>query len=218
MSTSRSTPHFNDAVAAHFRAARELRFVSQDGVAAGMRALGFPWTRSMVGNYENGIRQVELPELLALLACASTSLAAAFDEIGEVEVSEEIHLRGDQILDVILGARGLAADEDPRWKRSVSVAEQIEREATGDAERAAAKSLGVEPTTIVEASRRLWGRTLSRERDARMRERLPGASASSERAFRGHVTRTLLDELAPRVEAMQRRRRKPATTKRKAKR
>jgi transcriptional regulator with XRE-family HTH domain len=73
--------------------------------------------------------------------------------------------------------------------------------AAGDAERIAARRLGVPFAAVVAAALATWGRGLTEERDARAAERAgPDASARSAQAARGHVTRELYGELAPAIE------------------
>ena len=89
-----------------------------------------------------------------------------------------------------------------------------------DAEMKAARKLGIEPAVIVAESRRLWGRTLTEERDFRVksfigigdlvehidqmrarglkpRQPRPGVitAARAVQARRGHITRALVEEL-----------------------
>ena len=72
--------------------------------------------------------------------------------------------------------------------------------AAGEAERKAARVLGVSPVTIAAASFRSWGRSLTEEREARLAEKGTGdASPRVLQAQRGHVTRALLSELSQQV-------------------
>ncbi len=76
----------------------------------------------------------------------------------------------------------------------------VER-AAGDAERIAARRLGVPSLALIAAALATWGHGLTQERDARAAERAgPGASARTAQAARGHVTRALYRELAPAIE------------------
>lgn len=75
-----------------------------------------------------------------------------------------------------------------------------------DAERKAARRLGVTTEAIVNAARRLWGRTLTKERDTRVKDSKGTDSARSLQALRGHVTRELLDELQQGLKNKRRRR------------
>ena len=73
--------------------------------------------------------------------------------------------------------------------------------AAGDAERIAARRLGVPFAAVVAAALATWGHGLTEERDTRAAKRAgPGASARSAQAARGHVTRELYGELGPAIE------------------
>jgi hypothetical protein len=73
-------------------------------------------------------------------------------------------------------------------------------DALNDAERKAARTLGVPASAIALAARRLWGRGLTAERDRRVDEQIGGdATPRTAQAHRGHVTRALLAELSPLV-------------------
>jgi transcriptional regulator with XRE-family HTH domain len=73
---------------------------------------------------------------------------------------------------------------------------QVERAAAGEAEQNAARTFGVEALEVAAAAHRLWGRSLTAEREARVEAESGGdIPASAVRARRGHVTRALLAEL-----------------------
>lgn len=127
-----------------------------------------------------------------------TRATVAAIEIGrrELSLAEFVTLRGADVaageLDVFFAKarakRGAAGDD----------AEHME------AEIKAARRLGVEPGAVVAAARRLWGRTLTDQRDALVRaaigeSRPAGAHAGVARAIqarRGHVTRVLVADLS----------------------
>src|SRR5205823_23554 len=68
----------------------------------------------------------------------------------------------------------------------------------GVAEQKASRRLGVSPEEVARAAGSLWSRSLAEERDARLLRLAPvGASARTIQALRGHITRTLLQELEP---------------------
>lgn len=74
-------------------------------------------------------------------------------------------------------------------------------EAVGDAERKAARRLGVDPVALSAAAYRTWGRSFVAKRDgAAELEKAAGTDRRSLQAVRGHVTRQLLAELAPILE------------------
>lgn len=65
-----------------------------------------------------------------------------------------------------------------------------------DADRKAATRLAVDPLVVAVAAQLLWGRSLTDERDRRVRDSAPAdASPRSIQAIRGRVTRHLLDEI-----------------------
>jgi hypothetical protein len=77
--------------------------------------------------------------------------------------------------------------------------------AHGETERKAARTLHVDdPAEVAVAALRLWGRSLTQERDARVVDAAaPDASPRTLQALRGHVTRHLLEEIEPIVRKAQ---------------
>lgn len=69
--------------------------------------------------------------------------------------------------------------------------------AAGQTEVKAAYKLHVKPLDISLAAFRLWGRSLTQERNRRVSEAARQATLRSLQATKGHITRTLLKELAP---------------------
>ena len=63
--------------------------------------------------------------------------------------------------------------------------------------RKAAGRLNARPEDFGVLARMLWGRSLSAERDARLEERGAASDPRSRQRQRGHITRQLLDEIAP---------------------
>jgi hypothetical protein len=64
-----------------------------------------------------------------------------------------------------------------------------------DAERHAARKLGVSPERLNVVAMRRWGRTLAEERDHRLSDQTRDSSPRSRQALRGHITRDLMNEL-----------------------
>ena len=82
-------------------------------------------------------------------------------------------------------------------RRAARRAIQRRVDAEFDAEIKAARRLGVSEVEITAVARRLWDRTLTAERNARVAERAPkDATQRTLQAHRGHVTRSLVAELA----------------------
>ena len=70
-----------------------------------------------------------------------------------------------------------------------------------DAEQEAASRLGVSRYDVAVMARRLWERSFTDERDARVAQKAgPEASAPTVRTYRGHVRRELLGELRAEIE------------------
>ena len=66
---------------------------------------------------------------------------------------------------------------------------------SGEAEKKLAARLGVTPRKVAVQAVKLWGRTLTAEREARLKDRLgdtPDSSAGSLQTTRGHITRELI--------------------------
>lgn len=71
-----------------------------------------------------------------------------------------------------------------------------------EGEQKAGRRLGVSGFVIAEAAHRLWDHGLTDERERRLREAAPEGGERQVRAVRGHITRRLMEELAPVVEVV----------------
>jgi len=85
----------------------------------------------------------------------------------------------------------------PKAKNEVLVL--AAKDAKRDAELKAAQSLCVPPFAIALAARRLWGRSLTEERDAQLSGHGADEPSRTLQALRGHITRKLLAEIEPLV-------------------
>ena len=152
------------AIGALFRANREAAGLRQDEVARAAREGGLRWTRATVAAIETGKRDISLDEFFAIRG--KPLQAGEFD-----------------------GERGLFwyATQDKPIRRG-KPAEHL------DAEMKTAHKLGVESSVIVAASYRLWGKTLTEERD-RIVDGKRNIGARSLQAHRGHVTRDLVAQI-----------------------
>ncbi|MFF7763113.1 helix-turn-helix domain-containing protein [Streptomyces griseorubiginosus] len=206
---------------------REEREATREDIARKARFFGLPWHRPTVGQIEQGKRGVSASELLLLPLVYGTPLRDLLPGEGEVTwLSDETAVRG--------GALRHSLDEEPEepslpgpWhvKGVVKQAGQFleaSRKFTealpwgakagfaaspDEAETKAAKRLNTTPEYVAYAAREAWGRGLAEERDARLAER-PDAPATprAAQAARGHITRTLLDELEPAIRDHEKRR------------
>lgn len=129
--------------------------------------------------------QDDLAQELRSRGCLIASSAVVGLERGD----RAFRLSEALVLAEILGCGFADIALPPRIERSKGI------ETTREAERHASQRLGVPVETIVGVSYRLWGRTLSDERDARALTG-PDVTARSRATTRSHVTRSLLEELA----------------------
>jgi transcriptional regulator with XRE-family HTH domain len=197
-------------VAGFARRRRELG-KTQDEIARDLRLLGFDWTRATVAAYERGERAISDEEKIGLLYAYETNVPALLDGFGFVQITPTMQTPARDVIGVLA--------EGPFARDATVLEPGFDVEAGFDAEAKAAARLGVEPIVVVRAAHRRWNLGLTDERERRIAERAgPDASPRTLQAIRGHVTRELLAELRPEVEAMQRRRRKPAKSDRRKKR
>jgi hypothetical protein len=81
------------------------------------------------------------------------------------------------------------------FNRDIMALDEVD--ALAEAEEKAASKFGVTATLVALAARKLWGRSLTQERDRRVAANSSERSAGALQAIRGRVTRRLLDELEP---------------------
>lgn len=155
------------ALAAGLRAHLADRQLSNRTLATAMRGLGFHWTGNTVSQIATGRRSVSVLEAGAL--CEALQVP----------------------LDLLTGDARIAASMQGHFGHWQVDEAEPEREATCKA----ARQLGMSPTDVDTAAKRLWGGYLEDERDRRLGSR-DGLSPRSLQARRGHVTRALLGELA----------------------
>lgn len=107
---------FSVIVGRSVRAARSIRDLSQEQVAARMRALGFAgWLRQTVGQVERGKRRLVIDEVLALSFALQTSIAELIMPAAD---EETVELPSGQTVSVALirhSIRGTRAT-DVRWR------------------------------------------------------------------------------------------------------
>jgi transcriptional regulator with XRE-family HTH domain len=209
---------------------REEKEATREDIARKARFFGLPWHRPTVGQIEQGKRGVSAPELLVLPLIYGTPLRDLLPGEGAVTwLTEETAVRGDalrhwldeepeepalpgpwhfkgatRLAGMIAQARERLSEAMPWGAKAGFVASPDE------AETKAAKRLNTTPEYVAYTARELWGRGLAEERDARLAER-PDAPATprAAQAARGHITRTLLDEMEPVIREHEKRRDKP---------
>lgn len=212
---------FAVALGHRLRRVREDTGHTAADVAAMSRHFGLGWDRSTVARIELGRRQVTGAELLVLPLLYDRSLAdllpteaarlgadvTATPEALRAVLTKVPARQGWNLPGVDRLAADVAAALTPEWaqrvdelaRRLVPGADALEvgeaaADGLDDATAKAARRLGVPALRVAVAARRLWGRSLAAERDARVG---PVGNARTRQARRGHVTRALLAELEP---------------------
>jgi transcriptional regulator with XRE-family HTH domain len=190
--------------------ARNLRRLRDSGgwtqveLASRARDLGLEWTADTVVALESGRRKFTAAEVFLvpqLLSVNLAELAKAGD--GDLIVADGYVLEADTWQDLIAGKRlqrlGRSLDSNAR-KASKAL---TPREATNEAEKKAARSLGISTRDLVVLAHGLWNRGLTDERDARViaDASTVEVSKAKRQALRGHITRGLLAELRQAIEA-----------------
>jgi transcriptional regulator with XRE-family HTH domain len=208
---------FAEVIGARIRARRDELELSQDELARRTSRMGLSFTRSVIDSIERGMRELQLHELVVLLAMLEIDLGTLLDGAGLIRLDDNAAVEGDSLVGHLLRQDPIVVQRDAiaRPATVAAVAEvptptivsgqegrvtftgsELTITVTGIAEEKAARKLGVSSDTVIDDARRLWGRSLTDERDARVKERAPGeTSPRTVQALRGHVTRVLLEDL-----------------------
>lgn len=220
-------------VGPRLRELREAEQMTQDQLAAHLRTNGLSWQRSTVAKVERGERAVSLEELVLLAMMFDARIADLLPPDGEVALTPRTSVAVSDLAGFLKGGqtnllrldspfqreavpaaidamKRMARRLESRWpKLSWTDFRAAQAAAVGDAERKGARSIGVDPTELAIAARRLYGRDMPEERDARIGARLRAdAGPATIRAVRGHVTRELLEEIKHEIDESKRRARR----------
>ena len=165
---------------------------TQEDLALRARVHGLRWDYVTVKNIETGVRVVSIAEWFMLLVIFDVSAEQFFGEITVLLPSPAVGLRPADLKDILAGRSGLSPSD--------AMAEALRQEeetlpARRVAEEKAARALRVDVADIDEATWRLWGTTLTQERDRQLGLTAGDRNARSRQALRGHITRRLLKEL-----------------------
>jgi transcriptional regulator with XRE-family HTH domain len=181
------------------------------------------WQAGTLSQVEAGVRPLAVEELILLCAAYGVTVAALAGPVDELPVQLTAAARLPAVavralladdaamlraaadtLDIPASRDapdGIPAPPDALVRAArrfgVQTAADVGRAlaAIGDAERNAARRLGVPPERLVLAAVGRWGRPLTAERDARIEQRRAGTSPDRHIMLRGLVTRELLAEL-----------------------
>jgi transcriptional regulator with XRE-family HTH domain len=201
----------------NMRRIRADRGLLQEDIAMAARWVGLMWSSVTVTQIESGSRQLNLDEVLLLplvLRCSLKDLLATDKD------SDKIQLGYNTVLDAST-VRALVAEKGPKlspdeipmlpgleptldpkikdavheaWLERTLLSYLLVREGSrGEAERKAAQTLKISAALVTAYALRLWGRSLTDERDGRAIEHI--VKGKELRAVRGHITRALLREI-----------------------
>jgi hypothetical protein len=203
---------------------RRERGLDEEGAAELLRQHGLTgWQAGTVSQVEAGVRPLAVEELVLLCAAYQVSLIElAGPDPEPVELAAAARLPAAAVRAVLADGgevlRALPPDAldvpatratpegmppppealvDAARRFGVHGPAEVARALAGigDAERHAARRLGVSPERLVLAAVGRWGRTLTAERDARIEQRRAGTEPDRQIMLRGQVTRELLAEL-----------------------
>ena len=206
-----------DVIIENMRRIRRERGLLQEDIATAARWVGVMWSSITVTQIESQSRLLSLDEFLLLpliLKCSLKDLLATeepdqpiklgFNTIFDAEmVAELVSEKGPELKeDQIPMLPGLEQELDPRIKEAITFSGleptllsylKVREGARGEAERKAAQASKFPAVEITALAIRLWGQSMTEERDARAREQT--TKGKETRAVRGHITRTLLRDI-----------------------
>jgi transcriptional regulator with XRE-family HTH domain len=208
-----------EVIAANLRRIRTSRGLRQEEVAEAARRTGLAWTDLTVTAVERRRRAVSLAEFWLLLYALDTTT----DELLAGRDSQRVLVDGARLRlsDLRLLARGESraarleslrrdlakggvgiepTDDEYRIAEKYGLdPEEGSRRAVvaslGSAEVKAARRLGVSPYEVGVVALALWGKGLTDKRE----DMLAGHARGDARALRGHITRSLMAEIAERI-------------------
>jgi transcriptional regulator with XRE-family HTH domain len=196
------------AIGRRIRQLRDERGFTQGDVAHAARIYGLGWTRATVAAIESGARNLSaeelvlLPVLIGELTAPSDGTWEVYLELRDLIPDDDRDLEIDlapgepggpypwpwHVVRAILSSQ--LADAFPASPRP-----NEDLDLPGEVEERAAVRLGVPVDLVMEASYRLWGHSLTAERDRLMQERGGDITPSTRRAIRGRITRELVKHL-----------------------
>jgi len=198
-------PTVDQVTAANLRRLRQARKLSQDELAREARErLELDWTRDHVDSIERGKRRLSVGEVIALAHVLGVTIADFLQADDWVWLTPGLRAKG--LPDVCSGVlEQLAEVEDvrDRFVAGALARSPAKKRVYTQAELKAAATLGTSPVLLAVTARRLWGRSLTEERDRRVDEHMqrseaeggPELARAGLQALRGHITRELYAEL-----------------------
>lgn len=214
---------FAQGLGHRLRQVREANAETAANVASHAQRLGLGWDRSTVARIELGQRQVSARELLVMALVYEVALQDLLPT-EPVRLTDQVTVGAEALKGSltappaggwhIAGLREeVAAALDALQPRLEALAArlpgahartilQAAAHVRDEATTKAARRLNASDEEVAVAAQGLWRRSLAEERDVRVSSMGEASSARARQARRGHVTRTLLVELAPKILAI----------------
>ncbi|SDD58125.1 Helix-turn-helix domain-containing protein [Actinokineospora iranica] len=196
-------------VGENLRRLREQSRMTQHEAARLFKQYGLRWSRSKVAAIEAGDREtVSLADVLLLAFVFKVSIDEFFAGDGDVILADQLSpVPRGSVIAIIQGHY----PEFPRPQVSQQEAEEREHQdverlfeiidarnklaQATEADQLLARRLGVSVDEVLAASLRLWGRTLTDERNARVVGLGDDLETGERQAHRGHITRELSQQV-----------------------
>jgi len=166
------------------RELREERDMPQDEFARRARQAGLKWTRSTVAKIEGGQRDLKAGELSLLPFVLPVAFEEWYPTTRFTNLGRGLPKMQTKLLHSVV--HGVVPVPAPPGRAEPA-----------EAEEKAARALGWSKGDVMTRAVRVWGWSLTWERERRLRERLGGRSVppESQQAIRGRITRQLIAEL-----------------------
>lgn len=176
--------------------------LSQSDIAASARAMGLGWAQSSIAQIENGRRKLNTDELLALpfivtAAIRSSSVSGSTGQVDYAVTLAELLAPPHSTMFGITDSFALSRGQVQKWLGADLPRTRSSRRArVGDADLNVARALNLSVPEVTARAERLWGRTITEERELRLRQAQVDTDRRGVQAVRGHITRALMTELA----------------------
>lgn len=178
-----------------FRAERDL---TQHEATRLLRQHGLGWSRATLQSVETGNRRLRIADGVLLAAAYGVAFSRLFSGDGQVELG-----RGDR--HVMLSREAVRAVIDNGYHDELLSLDSETQAATGaeanadpslfEADSALASKISVETSKVLAVARRLWGRSLTEERERRLERLGPNLSFQQKVVERRELTRDLSEQL-----------------------
>ncbi len=197
-----------EVVGANVKRIRSSAGVTAERLSKELKMRGLSWSANRVSELENGTKAVGVAEILMLAHVLSVNVPDLFEGDYVVTLTPEYTISGHHLREAFMGnpvavsmadfadvslakekLRAVPPGELKKYRTEYAGSSVIDVVTTsGEAEAKAAKALGISEWEMIGASARIWGHSLSAERDYR-------AGQAVTKQMKGHITRSLMSEL-----------------------